>query len=638
MSDKNDEVREAARGALALSDSLSVLRQIIASSSYTSVAKLVRATVSALVSHQDIDGCEVYIGPGATIREIPLAGTRASARMPPELEGWMHEQIFPVMLESSAVQREPTLARRSDEMNGCVLAVPITKKGKTVGSLAVWNCNPNHFLPWHETLLEMVAEVLLLALSCQPTAAPKAGRSEIPVNEATHKVGAGQRPFPIEQHGGRMMDPLTGLPDRQAFDLRLQDLAAIPMPGFRSCFVLYLDIDRFRLIREYGGHMTAERLIRTLAEVLQRTTGNELALGRLGVDEFGVVIERRSLEQALATTNDLIDQVDAFKLTFAGQRYDVSISIGVAQLGTERGSGPGALRRARQACRAAQSLGGGAVQVYHERLNRRRGAGDDGRMLSQLTNALKHGGLELYAQLISPLHTGPTIEAAALPQMHELLLRMPDQNGKTCSAGAFLPIAEHYGLSVKLDRWVIQTAFRQIAGSPFANAAQHRFTLNLSGHSIDNHDLLDFIVQQFNDSGLPPERICFEITETAAISDIAAAKEFIDALRAIDCQFALDDFGSGHSSFLYLRDLPVDYLKIDGELVRDVVNDPVSLAFVRTIEGVGRLMDRRTIAEHVQSREIYDVIDSIGCDYAQGYWIGSPEPFADVLTKGPGQT
>ena len=636
MSDNANGIQKAGKGALALSDSLSVLRQMIASSSCTSVEELVDAAVQALVSHQDIEGCEVVIVAGAMDRDTPPTDTRASVNLPPGLKSWLHRELVPVAIDNAAVQREPDLARRADQMNGGVLLIPIVEADRAIGGLTVWNRHPNHYLPWHETLLEMVAELLLMVLNCWPTAGGETGRSGLPKDEAAKGAGQGALAVPIKAHERRTVDPLTGLSDRQTFELRLQELAAIPTPGFHSCFVLYLDVDRFRLIREYGGPMTAERLIRTLAEVLQHTTGNELALGRLGVDEFGVVIEKRSLKQVLATANALIEQVDAFKLTFAGQRYDVSISVGVAELDGERGAGPGALRRARQACRAAQSLGGGAVQVYHERLTRRRGAGDDGRMLNQLTKTLKHGGLELHAQLISPLRTGPSA-GTGLPHMHEVLLRMPDQNGEICSAGAFLPIAEHYGLSVKIDRWVIQSAFRQIAQSPFANDAEHRFTLNLSGHSIDNHGLLGFIIEHFDDSGLSPERICFEITETAAISDIAAANEFIGALRTIGCQFALDDFGSGHSSFLYLRDLPVDYLKIDGELVRDVVNDPVSLAFVRTIEGVGRLMDRRTIAEHVHCKETYDVIDSIGCDYAQGYWIGNPVPLADVLSKGPGK-
>lgn len=635
MSDTTSEVLAAGRGALAMSDSLGVIRQMIASSTCTSVAKLLGAAVNALVSHQDIDGCEIFIGADAAVRPVPIDTARASANLPPELETWLHSEIFPLTVSSAAKQREPDLTRRGHDLSGCVLAVPIGGSGDTIGSLAAWSRSPDRFLPWHETLLEMVVEVLLLALRCRPTAYGDQGNSEV----LADRTGRGSHvvPIPIGQQGGRMMDPLTGLSDRPTFELRLRELAAVSVRDFRLRFVLYLDIDRFRLVREYGGHMTAERVIRTLAEVLQRATATELALGRLGMDEFGVVIERSSLEQALATANALIDQVDAFRLTFAGQRFDVSISIGVAELDTGRESGLGVLRRAKQACRAAQLLGGGAVQVFHERLTGIHGANDDGRMLNQLTQALKYGRLELHAQLISPLRTRPAVRTT-LPQLHELLLRMPDEGGEICSAGAFLSIAEHYGLSVRLDRWVIQTAFRQIAASPFADDAQHRFTLNLSGHSIDNHGLLDFITRQFNESGLSPERICFEITETAAISDIDAAKEFVAALRDIGCQFALDDFGSGHSSFLYLRDLPVDYLKIDGALVRDVVNDQVSLAFVRTIESVGRLMDRRTIAEHVQSREIFDVINSIGCDYAQGYWVGSPVPLADVLSKPPGKT
>lgn len=630
MSDQGDRLQQAGAGALALSDSLSTVRQAIATASCSSIAEMVTATVSALMSHQDIDGCAICIGTDASGRSGSSKAAGGSSDMPPVLESWLLTEVLPAMV--AGVYREPFLDRRSADSKGCVLAAPIGKGDGVVGSLAVWNERPNHFLPWHETLLEMIADVLLLTLSCQPAGYRQAADEQVPENEVACATAPGPRPKRAGQDRTRVLDPLTGLSDRQSFELRLHELTAIPMPDSRSCFVLYIDIDRFHLVREYGGYLTAERVMRTLAEVLQRETDAELALGRLGMDEFGVVVERHSLEQAVAMAGALVDQVDAFRMTYAGQRFHVSISIGVAELVTGMGGGDTALRQAREACRAAQSLGGGAVQIYHERLVERHSARNDGWMLNRLTHALKNDGLKLYAQSISPLCTDNEDESPLL-HMHEVLLRLRDEDGQICTAGTFLPVAERYGLSVKLDRWVIQSAFRQIARSPFAEDSRHRFSLNLSGHSIDNSRLLEFIMQQFDASGLSPERICFEITETAAITDVAAAKEFVEALRRIGCQFALDDFGSGHSSFLYLRDLPVDYLKIDGELVRETVDDPVSLAFVRTIEGIGRLMGRRTIAECVESQEIYNTIGAIGCDYAQGYWVGCPVPIADVLSK-----
>jgi diguanylate cyclase (GGDEF)-like protein len=428
------------------------------------------------------------------------------------------------------------------------------------------------------------------------------------------------------------VDGLTGLMDRLSFEVRLQALAVIPVNNLHSRFVLFIDIDRFRLIREYGGNMTAERVIRVFADLLRREAAGELLLGRLGVDQFGLVVDRRAPEQAVQLAEALVGVVDALRLSFSGQRYDVSISVGVAELDEAAGSGVAALRRAAQACRATQMHGGGAVQAYHESLAGRRGSRSEGRLLNGLMRALKDDTLELFAQSITPLHEAAD-QHASPRYMHELLLRMRDDNGDIIGAGAFLTVAERYGLSVKLDRWVIERAFWQIAGTRLANDPEHRFTLNLSGHSIDSHRLRDFIIKQFELSGLSPERICFEITETAAISDIGAAKQFVEALQALGCEFALDDFGSGHSSFLYLRDLPVDYLKIDGELVREIAQDPVSLAFVRTIEGVARLMGRRTIAEYVESEEIRDAIAEIGCDYVQGYWVGCPVPLADVLRR-----
>lgn len=634
-----DPFRSAARGgegALSLSDSLSLLRRVIAAGSSESVLHLVATTVNALTSHQDIDGCELRVGTNetdATGHFEPAEEVRRSSNISPALESWLRVDVTPVVMRAGEVHRESSLQLRGDGVSGCVLAVPIKDKTSTLGCLAVWNINAHAFLPWHETLLEMVAQILALAL--RPMSAPhrmSAGRTvsgEAPLRSDPH----GRVPPPT-QDLTLTTDSLTGLPDRRAFELSLHTLYALPVLD-RSCrFILYLDIDRFRLIRDYGGHRTADLVVRTLAEVLKREFDSEPALARLGIDDFAVVVERPALEQAVALADALIDQVDAFRMKFAGQRYDISISIGVAELQSTSESGPAALRRAMRACRAAKSLGGGALEVYHPRLDKPRDPGNDGWMLNQLTRALKSEGLKLYAQSILPMQAAQALENT-YPRMHEILLRLHDEQGQVRSAGTFLPLAERYGLSVKLDRWVIQAAFRQIAGSSLASENRHRFTLNLSGHSIDNHQLLEFILEQFESSGLSPQRICFEITETAAISDIAAAKEFVEALGAVGCQFALDDFGSGHASFLYLRDLPVDYLKIDGELVRKIVDDPVSRSLVATIHGLAQLMGKHTVAESVENQEISDAIQAIGCDYAQGYWIGSPLPLEDVLSNPP---
>jgi diguanylate cyclase (GGDEF)-like protein len=632
MSTGSDTQGNAERsGTLALVDSLSAVRKIIAASACPAVGDLLAATVDALIQHQDFDGCEVLIDSDGSSHPLMASDDRRAARMPLYLDAVLISEVFPAIVGDGYVFVEPKLHDRSADWSGSLLGVPINDGDRVIGGLVVWNQEPDRLLPWHQSLLEMMSEVIVFGLGGRARQTGHPG--EVPGRD---EIGRPRLRAPVEHDlkapaaADVGVDALTGLMDRLSFEVRLQALAVIPANSLQARFVYFIDIDRFRLIREYGGNMNAERLLRVFADLLRRETAGELLLGRLGVDQFGLVADRRSPEQAVNLAEALVGVVDALRLSFSGQRYDVSISVGVAELGGKVGSGVAALRRAAQACRAAQMHGGSAVQAYHEDLAGRRGSRTEGRLLNRLMRALKDETLELLAQSITRLDEA-TQQHASPRHMHELLLRMRDDDGDIIGAGAFLTVAERYGLSVKLDRWVIQRAFWQIAGTRFANDPEHRFTLNLSGHSIDNHRLLDFIIEQFELSGLPPERICFEITETAAISDIGAAKQFVEALQALGCEFALDDFGSGHSSFLYLRDLPVNYLKIDGELVREIAQDAVSLAFVRTIEGVARLMGRRTIAEYVESEEIRDAIAEIGCDYVQGYWVGCPIPLADVL-------
>ena len=628
MNSRNDDGGLAAAGGLALADSLNALRQLINARRCGSVAGLVSAAVDALKQHQDFDGCLVVIGGDPGRQQAPPSGQRSAARMPGFLDPIIASEVMPMVIGEGFVFVEPRLGDRTPHAYGSLLGVPVSDGRRVIGGLIVWSQEADVLMPWHQSLLEMLAEVLVMVLG-RLGAIDETGQgaADGPSPMLVPILGAHDR---ILVDGVAGIDRLGDLNDRRSFELRLEGLIASPVSGPRRRYVLFVDIDRFRLIREYGGNMTAERMIRVFSDLLRREMAAEKLVGRLGADQFGIVVERRALEQASQLAETLVGVVDSLRLSFSGQRYDVSISVGVAELGNGPGAGLVGLRRAMQACHAAQMQGGGSVLTYHDNLAARRGSRSEGRLLNRLTRAMKDDDLELYAQLIAPLGDAANPPDSP-PHMHELLLRMRDDKGGLISAGTFLTVAERYGLSVKLDRWVIKSAFRQIAATRFASDPDHRFTLNLSGHSIDDRGLLAFIVEQFEQSGLPPERICFEITETAAISDIGAASEFVEALKNLGCEFALDDFGSGHSSFLYLRDLPIDYLKIDGELVREIADDPVSLAFVRTIEGVARLMGRRTIAEYVENEAIRDAIAEIGCNYAQGYLVGCPVPLADVL-------
>ncbi len=621
-------------GVLFLVDALGSLRELIAAVAGGADAAALRQALDALVEHRDFDGCAIYLeqrGSGSSRVRRPRAdgGRRAVTGAGGGRRGDRgHREAHRVC--AAGARSVPALglaARQPDRAADRCCAARVGRLGGVE--------------PRAVSLPAVARESARTPLRC-PVARPRpvwhvrGCRDPSASAPCGHRVGwpgadASSTAGPPANPGVHSLDPLTGLLDRRAFESGLQDLLDGGSAARQPWYLLYLDIDRFRLIRDYGGDQAADRVIRIIADILRREAGREIALGRLGGDEFGIVVDPVSQEGALALAQRLIHIVDAQRMSHAGQPFDISISIGLASIGSGRRSGDVALRQAQDACRVARHQGGGAIQVYREADNSQRRLNDDGRMLNHLTGALKDHRLRLFAQPIVPASaraTDPGTEVA----LYEVLLRMLDEQGNLHSAGAFLPLAERYGLSVKLDRWVIRETFSLLASSGRAALERSEFAVNLSGHSINDCGLLDFIVEQFDATGVPAERICFEITETAAISDIDSAKHFIRVLKDIGCKFALDDFGSGHSSFLYLRDLEVDYLKIDGNLVREITRDPVSLAFVRSIDDIGKIMGKRTIAEYVEDDQVLEAIVEIGVDFAQGYWVGRPEPLERWLS------
>ncbi|MEM1143436.1 MAG: EAL domain-containing protein [Pseudomonadota bacterium] len=628
MSSRDHTQTMTGADGMSLVDSLNALRELLDGARSDTVSDLMSVAASALQQHQDFDGCLVFLSSEDGDRRESASAERSSRGLPDFLEPIVSSEVIPLLLDEASVFIDRELADRCPEGEGALLAVPIFDSVTVIGGLVVWSREPQRLMPWHQSLLDMMADVLAMSLVRFSGAGGAVHIEE--ANSLTSQVAPGvSMARPDFDRGVHESVRPNGLSDRRKFETALESLATAPASGLRTHFVLFIDIDRFRLIREYAGDMAAERMIRVFSDLLLREMAAEKLIGSLGNNQFGVVIERRSMEQATQRAESLVSVVDSLRLSFFGQRYDVSISIGVAQLRNGSGEGKASLGHAIQACQAAQKRGGGTVLSFQGNVAERRRSRSEGHLLNRLTRAMKDDTLELYAQAIAPL--GEVAESSSASTMHEVLLRMRDDQGGLVGAAAFLTLAERYGLSVKLDRWVIKRAFHDIASARKVRDHSHRFALNLSGHSIDDESLLSFIIEQFKSSGLQPERICFEITETAAISDISGAKNFVQELKKLGCEFALDDFGSGHSSFLYLRDLPIDYLKIDGELVREIVDDPVSHSLVRTIADVARLMGRRSIAEFVENEEIRSAIADIGCDYAQGYLIGHPVPLSDVL-------
>jgi EAL domain-containing protein (putative c-di-GMP-specific phosphodiesterase class I) len=323
--------------------------------------------------------------------------------------------------------------------------------------------------------------------------------------------------------------------------------------------------------------------------------------------------------------NDLREAIEDFRFLWEGQGFSIGVSIGLVPITETSESISDVLRAADSACYAAKDEGRNRIHVYHAddaELAKRHG---EMQWVARIHSALEEHRLQLSFQPIVPLASH--IKEG---QHYELLLRMKDEDGSILRPGAFLPAAERYDLAPKIDRWVIHTAFEWLAGHQEHLERLHLCGINLSAQSLGEQELLELIMSKFDEGNIPPEKICFEVTETAAIANLASATQFIRTLKERGCRFALDDFGSGLSSFAYLKNLPVDFLKIDGVFVQNVVEDPIDLAMVKSINEIAQAMGKQTVAEFIENEAILEKLREIGVDYAQGHYIGQPRPIEEM--------
>lgn len=422
-------------------------------------------------------------------------------------------------------------------------------------------------------------------------------------------------------------DGLTGLVNRHEFERVLERaLDGIP-EGTSGHVLLYLDVDQFRLINDTSGHTAGDALIRELTGLLRRQLRREDVVARLGGDEFGVLLRQTSVELAAKVAERLRQEINAFRFTYGQNRFQVSVSIGVVPIDHSRANVTDLLSGADLACYAAKDAGRNRIHVYDRDDRRMRERHGQMQWLPRLQQALEHDQFVLHDQQIESL--GPGVHPH---RMRELLIRLKSDQGDLTPPGAFIPAAERYGMMAQLDRWVITHAFQTVGRLVRTHAAELEdtvFTINLSGQSMGSGSTSRFIQEQVDRHDVDPARFCFEITETAAITNFSQARHLIQTLKEIGFRFALDDFGSGLSSFGYLKRLPVDFLKIDGQFVRDMVRDPVDRAVVKSIREFTTVLGIRTIAEYVEDRETLELLRDLGVDYAQGYFLGAPTPFCD---------
>jgi diguanylate cyclase (GGDEF)-like protein/PAS domain S-box-containing protein len=417
-------------------------------------------------------------------------------------------------------------------------------------------------------------------------------------------------------------DMLTGLYNRRKFEERLAEALLNVVEEKRKHVLLYLDLDQFKIVNDTCGHVAGDELLQQLPVLFHKVFRASDLIARLGGDEFGVLLENCNLNQAAIIADKVREQIKDFRFVWEEKTFEIGVSIGVVAINEDNADMAHIMSSADIACYAAKDAGRNRVHIYEasdEAVSERYG---EMHWTARITRAMEEGRFRLYKQVIVDVSRDTTDHI-------EVLLRMIDENGKIIPPGAFLPAAERYNLMVGIDRWVISEVFKSIAEGCLCKSCNGEFktvSVNLSGDSLSDESLLPFIISEKEKHNVPLECICFEITETVAISNLTRATLLIDELTRYGCRFALDDFGSGLSSFAYLKTLPVHYLKIDGSFVRDVSRDDIDKAMVRSIQQVGEAMNLLTIAEGVEDEATLNILRELGVDYAQGYYLGRPEP------------
>lgn len=415
-------------------------------------------------------------------------------------------------------------------------------------------------------------------------------------------------------------DALTGLLNRRAFEKHVKYVFNEVDESSRHC-MLYLDLDQFKVVNDSCGHVAGDELLRQISNMLQKAKRASDTLARLGGDEFALLLEGCPLEKAEEIAAELIDAFHRYHFYWEEKVFNVGVSIGLVPVQGHLAQFSELLSAADAACYKAKEEGRNRFHIFthdDEELSNRIG---EMSWVSRIQEALKEDRLLIYKQTIQPVG-----EAVTGKQHCEVLLRMQEPDGSIITPDKFIPAAERYNLMLSIDKWVIDKVFFWLSRQGEEKLERINLcSINLSGASITERSLAPYIHNKLKKYQIPPRIICFEITETAAITNLVKATSFLDKLHKLGCMFALDDFGSGVSSYGYLKNLPVDYLKFDGEFIRDIATNPINLAMVKSINEIGHMMGKKTIAEYVEDQQTLDLLNEIGVDFAQGYYFSKPE-------------
>ncbi len=425
-------------------------------------------------------------------------------------------------------------------------------------------------------------------------------------------------------------DSLTGLVNRREFESRVEAALLSARNSNVHHVLCYLDLDQFKVVNDSCGHAAGDAMLKQLAGLLQTRLRESDTLARLGGDEFGVLLQGCALDRAQLIAADLLAAVRDHRFPWQGKPFAVGVSIGLVAINSATGSRADLFSAADTACYTAKEQGRNRVCVFQssdaDMAQRRTDMG----WAARLSQALEDERLVLHYPPYLALG-----EHSAGGQHIEILLRLIDEDGKLVAPGSFIPAAERYNIMPAIDRWVVKTVFARYRDLLAQMGTPLTCAINLSGTTLNSDGILAFIREQSEQHRLPPGAICFEITETAAINNIRHATQFMRELKALGFCFALDDFGIGTSSLAYLKTLPVDYLKIDGSFVRNIVTDPIDRAMADTINRVGHIMGLQTVGEFAESAAVINELRALGVDFAQGYGVQRPQALPPPLLAQP---
>jgi len=416
-------------------------------------------------------------------------------------------------------------------------------------------------------------------------------------------------------------DSLTGLPNRALFRDRLEQAMERSRRSGKTMALMFLDLDRFKLVNDTSGHVAGDSLLREVAKILRDAVRDSDTVARIGGDEFGMLLLGCPLDKARQIADDVCRAVADHRFVWRDRVFSIGVSVGIVELSRESGTIDELLAAADSACYMAKRQGSGQVAVYSARDEAAERRSGELQWLHRLQAALRENRFQLYHQPIVPAlganGTGPALE---------VLVRLRDAAGADVAPAAFMHAAERYRLTTFIDRWVVQTTLAALGRGAIQTPPGRSVAINISGQTLSDAQFLEFVVDCFDRTGVAPSRVCFEISETAVSANLDQARRFISVLHGMGCQFALDDFGAGAGSFVNLKTLPLDFVKIDGSFMKNLGSDSVNRAMVDAMVKLARTLEFRVIAEAVEDADALEAARTMGFDYIQGYAIARPAP------------